>query len=78
MSLHTNLRIGFNGLKVNNEFYVAPSYQYLIENKLDISTHSVGVHGLGVHGLGIPQDLEHFLTLEKAKEVHQKISSVFK
>ena len=66
-----------NGFKVNNEFYVAPSYQYLIENKLDISTHSVGVHGLGVHGLGIPQDLEHFLTLEKAREVHQKISSVF-
>lgn len=65
------------GIKVNNEFYVAPSYQYLIENNLEISTHSVGVHGVGVHGLGIPQDLEHFLSLEKARSEYQKISHIF-
>lgn len=57
-----------NGNRVNNEFYVAPSYQYLIENHLEISTHSVGLHGEGVHGLGVPSDLEHFLLLEGAKK----------
>lgn len=47
--------------RVNNEFYVAPTYHYLIERGLEISTHSVGLHGKGVHGLGTPKDLEHFL-----------------
>lgn len=67
-----------NGLTVHNEYYVAPSYQYLIENNLEISTHSVGLHGIGVHGLGIPSDLKHFLTLEKAKELHNHLASKFK
>ncbi len=66
------------GLTVNNEYYVAPSYEYLIEKNLGISTHSVGLHGIGVHGLGIPRDLEHFLTLEKAKEIHSRLASKFK
>ena len=61
-----------NGQKVNNEFYVAPSYHYLIENGLEISTHSVGLHGVGVHGLGTPTDLEHFLSLDKAKKEHKQ------
>ncbi len=61
------------GHKVNNEFYVAPSYHHLIENNLEISTHSVGIHGEGVHGLGTPCDLEHFLTLAKAQEMRDQI-----
>jgi dTDP-glucose pyrophosphorylase len=66
-----------SGIKVNNEYYVAPSYQFLIDSKLKISTHSVGAHGVGVHGLGVPKDLEHFLTLESAQEIQQKLSIVF-
>ena len=61
------------GQKVNNEFYVAPSYHHLIEQNLEISTHSVGIHGEGVHGLGTPADLEHFLTLAKAQEVRNLV-----
>ena len=61
------------GQKVNNEFYVAPSYHHLIEQNLEISTHSVGIHGQGVHGLGTPSDLEHFLTLAKAQEVRNLV-----
>jgi NDP-sugar pyrophosphorylase family protein len=61
------------GQKVNNEFYVAPSYHHLIDQNLEISTHSVGVHGEGVHGLGTPSDLEHFLTLAKAQEVRNLV-----
>jgi dTDP-glucose pyrophosphorylase len=67
-----------SGVKVNNEFYVAPSYQYLIEKNLNISTHSVGLHGVGVHGLGIPKDLAHFLELASAKEVYQRLDSTLK
>ncbi len=61
------------GRKVNNEFYVAPSYHHLIEQHLEISTHSVGIHGKGVHGLGTPSDLEHFLTLSEAKEARSLV-----
>jgi dTDP-glucose pyrophosphorylase len=67
-----------SGVKVNNEYYVAPSYQYLIGNDLDISTHSVGEHGVGVHGLGIPKDLAHFLELAPAREVYQRLESTLK
>lgn len=61
------------GQKVNDEFYVAPSYHHLIEQNLEISTHSVGIHGEGVHGLGTPSDLEHFLTLAKAQEARNLV-----
>ena len=61
------------GQKVNNEFYVAPSYHHLIEQNLEISTHSVGIHGEGVHGLGTPSDLEHFLTLANAHEARNLV-----
>jgi hypothetical protein len=67
-----------SGIRVNNEYYVAPSYQYLIEKKMDISTHSVGAHGVGVHGLGIPKDLTHFLELESAREVYRRLDSTLK
>lgn len=59
--------------KVNNEFYVAPSYHHLIERNLEISTHSVGIHGEGVHGLGTPSDLEHFLTLSRSQEARNLV-----
>ena len=59
--------------KVNNEFYVAPSYHHLIKHNLEISTHSVGIHGEGVHGLGTPSDLQHFLTLAKAKDARNLV-----
>lgn len=65
-----------SGVKVNDEYYVAPSYHYLIEQKLEISTHSVGTHGEGVHGLGVPKDLDHFLTLESARNAKEKISTL--
>ena len=46
---------------VNNEYYVAPSYNYLIQKKLFIESISVGDHGDSVHGLGTPEDLLEFL-----------------
>lgn len=63
--------------KVNGEFYVAPSYKLLIEQHLEIATHSIGLHGEGVHGLGTPSDLEHFLSLPKAQEVRRFMEKRF-
>ena len=62
-----------DGQKVNNEFYVAPSYYHLIQTGLEISTHSVGLHGEGVHGLGTPMDLAHFLSLDMALEAQGRV-----
>jgi NDP-sugar pyrophosphorylase family protein len=50
-----------NNLLVNNEFYIAPSYNYLIAKDLSINCVSVGHHGDRVHGLGTPSDLAEFL-----------------
>lgn len=56
--------------RVNNEFYVAPTYKYLIDNELEISTTSAGQHGVSVYGLGTPQDLHNFMaSSESSKEL---------
>lgn len=65
------------GDRVNNEFYVGPSYNYLISNNLKINTKHVGKHGKSVHGLGVPIDLQNFLarpdTLELAEYCRKKL-----
>ncbi len=48
-------------LRVNGEFYVAPSYTYLLKQGGKISTHSAGEVETDVHGLGTPEDLKLFL-----------------
>lgn len=53
-----------SNVRVNNEFYIAPTYDYLIDRSLTLGTVSIGEHGKSVHGLGTPQDLEDFLRLE--------------
>lgn len=50
-----------DGLKVNGEFYVAPSYTYLLKQGGTVSTHCVGDVEADVHGLGTPEDLDLFL-----------------
>lgn len=47
--------------RVNNEFYIAPTYNYLIKSGLQVETMHIGVHGEHVHGLGTPEDLNTFL-----------------
>lgn len=55
-------------IKTNNEYYVAPTYNYLIEQGFNIETCFIGRHGEDVHGLGIPSDLASFLEIGKAKQ----------
>ena len=61
-------------LKVNGEFYVAPSYTYLLKQGGKISTFCVGDVETDVHGLGTPEDLELFL-LNPAIDKYEKLVS---
>ncbi len=47
-------------LRVNNEFYVAPTYNQLIAEGAKIITMKTGREGAGMHGVGTPEDLELF------------------
>jgi dTDP-glucose pyrophosphorylase len=51
-------------LRVNNEFYVAPAYNQLIEAGAHVVVARTGREYDGMHGLGIPQDLAHFLSTD--------------
>ncbi|WP_108396248.1 glycosyltransferase family 2 protein [Devosia submarina] len=61
-------------LRVNNEFYVAPVYNELIELGAEIGTYSIGAAAQGMHGLGIPADLDAFLALELSRTVTGHLS----
>lgn len=47
-------------LRVNGEFYVAPTYNQLIERGAKIVVARTGREYDGMYGLGIPPDLEYF------------------
>ncbi len=51
-------------LRVNNEFYVAPVYNELIESNKIIKFNNIGAVNKGMYGLGTPEDLEAFLALD--------------
>ena len=46
--------------RVNNEFYVAPLYNYMIQNNQKIISHNIGTVGNQVMGTGVPTDLNIF------------------
>lgn len=48
-------------LRVNNEFYVAPAYNEMIEDRKSIKYFNIGSLGKGMYGLGTPEDLEIYL-----------------
>lgn len=58
-------------LRVNGEFYVAPTYNQLIAEGLRIGIHNVGSVGDGMYGLGTPADLEEFLNLPLSHRLTQ-------
>ncbi len=47
-------------IRVNNEFYVCPVYNQLLQRGGCIKVYDVGREGDGMYGMGIPQDLEAF------------------
>lgn len=50
------------GRSVNNEFYVAPVYNEMIEFGARVATWNVESEGPAMYGLGTPADLERFLS----------------
>lgn len=46
--------------RVNGEFYVAPSFNYLIKRRMMIEPLNIGIINQSVHGLGTPEDLDIF------------------
>lgn len=55
-------------LRVNGEFYVAPTYNQLIQEGQRIGIHNVGSVDAGMYGLGIPVDLNGFLALPVSRQ----------
>lgn len=51
--------------KTNNEFYVAPAYNYMIRDGKTVGFMNIGSERAGMYGLGIPEDLEYFNALKK-------------
>lgn len=49
-------------LRVNNEFYVAPTYNQLIAEGAKIAVARTGSEKAGMYGLGVPEDLHYFVT----------------
>lgn len=53
-------------IRVNNEFYVAPVYNEMIDAGKRIVFHNVGT---SMYGLGVPEDLNYFMEQEVSKRV---------
>lgn len=50
-----------DNIRVNNEFYTCPCYNYLIKDGKKIGIYGIGEEYNGMYGLGIPKDLDFFL-----------------
>ena len=46
---------------VNGEYYIAPSYNYLIKSGYKFTTNFIGDNGKAIRCTGTPQDLSYFL-----------------
>lgn len=56
-------------LRVNNEFYVAPAYNQMVEDGAKLGVYSIGTLANGMYGLGVPEDLELFESLPIAQRI---------
>ena len=48
-------------IRVNNEFYVCPVYNYAINNGKNFGVYEIPFSAM--HGLGTPEDLNHYISL---------------
>lgn len=56
-------------IRVNNEFYTCPCYNYMIAEEKSIGTYNIGAENNGMYGLGIPEDLNSFLNHPVSRKV---------
>lgn len=57
-------------IRVNNEFYVAPAYNEMIEDGMKIGFCNVGAK---MYGLGIPDDLKYFMSQDVSKHALESV-----
>lgn len=62
-------------IRVNNEFYTCPCYNYLIQEGQKIGIYGIGEEYNGMYGLGIPSDLDFFLKHPVSAKVGSSASS---
>jgi NDP-sugar pyrophosphorylase family protein len=60
--------------KTNNEYYLAPTYNYMIKKGKVIKPLNIGEINKNVFGLGTPEDLEYFKKLPTSIQSAQKIN----
>jgi NDP-sugar pyrophosphorylase family protein len=70
-------RMWANDDRTNQEFYVAPSYNYVLPDENPVTVFDLGPVGSVMHGLGIPEDLESFLESTKSWSAVEKVESIF-
>lgn len=58
-----------DNIRVNNEFYTCPCYNYLIKEGKRIGIYPIGKEYDGMYGLGIPSDLDFFLKQKVSEKV---------
>jgi NDP-sugar pyrophosphorylase family protein len=58
-----------DNIRVNNEFYTCPCYNYLIREGRRIGIYSIGEEYNGMYGLGIPRDLDFFMNHPVSQKV---------
>lgn len=58
-----------NDLRVNGEFYVAPTYNSMIEEGARLGIYNIGSEAHGMYGLGIPSDLQIFIENPISKKI---------
>ncbi len=56
-------------IRVNNEFYTCPCYNYLIKEGQQVGIYGIGEEYNGMYGLGIPKDLDFFLNHPVSEKV---------
>ena len=61
-----------NNDRTNNEFYVAPVYNYLIKEGYKTGFYNIGSEANGMYGLGTPKDLRIFLEKPISKLIKTK------
>lgn len=61
-----------DNIRVNNEFYTCPCYNYLIEEGRKIGIYPIGTEYNGMYGLGIPSDLNFFLNHDVSKKLKKE------
>lgn len=61
-----------DNIRVNNEFYTCPCYNYLIKEGRKIGIYPIGSEYDGMYGLGIPSDLNFFLNHPISQKIKNK------